>query len=1308
MTAILLIVRRGETGSIPTCRLVRSLQRQHYPGNLPCKTNFPLKRSKRMRKQQHWMKFKSAINRVTQLSLWMLLPFLGLSPLPSALGNGYDSRTTKGGPDFNPNIRFQGGDGPGQCSLGRMPNYWVNPVDRSYVVQDTELAYSGLGPPIRMTRTYNLYTDSYENTPISGMFGNHWRFAYEWTIRQSYTTQIYLQLGSGQTYEFRLESGATPPAEALNQEYYPNHNGMYFNHFTWHGDFWLFEEKSTRFVYRFDLIPGQEGEVKDYRLVSIADPYGNTVLISYASNRRIDRITDAAGRETTFEHNSAGLCTRLRAPDGRTATFEYDQLGNLIKSTDFAGEVTSYAYSWKEPDGGLIGEPGQNNYNPIVLASFTASGQTYQFQVGDYQTENPELIAVVNPLGQITRYEPHPDNEEFDLRSTVVTEPNGNKYSILNDETGNTLGYRKGVSHIYDWENNFGTFALYFEVFPARLVDSRKDVFLDYDADRGNLLRVEMLGGSSGASVYTYTYDDSDHLITATNPLRETWTYTWNDQHRVIQAESPSGRKLQFSYDAKGELVRETRADGSQFTFTYDRFGNLATVTDPLGNKVTFGYDNQGLHRLSYTDPRGNVTRYQYDANDRLIQTTYADGSFRKYSYDCCSGVSTKDERGDVFTRVRDPLLQVLQSVDAAGNATHYSYDDNGNLVGVRDALGHQVSFAYDEIDRITGFTDSKGEQLALSYDAFDQGTTSKVVKVRDQRGKETSFSYDYMGEIVSTTDPLGRTVTLKRDPLSRVVEVANGRGEKITFLYSNDGQVLEKDYQGSKVASYDYDQLGRLTGMTDSWGSTLYSYDAAGQVTKIQYPSGKKVEFAYDAAGNLSSITYPGGVKVSYVYDSRNRPVRASWTGSIDLTYDAAGNLLKVSRSNGTESTYTYDENNRLLSIRHGEGETSWADLRYTRNGVGNTTSESRRLPLPEFQAPGVTQVSVDAANQITRFGQDTLAYDADGNLTQAGTGLWAVYDPENRPTSTTRDGVTTRYTYDATGHRVASERGIWKRYFHFGPFGNLLFETDERGEVTVLYIYIADRLAARRTGSQDTFYHFDSRGSTLALTDSSGDILAAYSYDPFGKVIHRSGSIYNPFTYAGAFGVMDERGGLFFMKNRFYHASLQRFVQKDPLGFVAGANLYRYVANSPNDWIDPSGLFGLSNPFSRVNQDLKAINKALKQPGKALPGLVKTTAEVAKQSREDLVKVAKGTYALLKGFNWYADKTLGYYSPAYSILTSLRELGKGNIREGLARGAGAVPFFGTFISATVDLTQATLEAIEAAKTDGASCAVP
>lgn len=60
--------------------------------------------------------------------------------------------------------------------------------------------------------------------------------------------------------------------------------------------------------------------------------------------------------------------------------------------------------------------------------------------------------------------------------------------------------------------------------------------------------------------------------------------------------------------------------------------------------------------------------------------------------------------------------------------------------------------------------------------------------------------------------------------------------------------------------------------------------------------------------------------------------------------------------------------------------------------------------------------------------------------------------------------------------------------------------------------------------------------------------------------------------FAYTGR--LLDQTTGLQNNLNRWYDASIGRWLSEDPIGFAAGdANLHRYVGNGPVNFVDPTG---------------------------------------------------------------------------------------------------------------------------------------
>jgi RHS repeat-associated protein len=93
----------------------------------------------------------------------------------------------------------------------------------------------------------------------------------------------------------------------------------------------------------------------------------------------------------------------------------------------------------------------------------------------------------------------------------------------------------------------------------------------------------------------------------------------------------------------------------------------------------------------------------------------------------------------------------------------------------------------------------------------------------------------------------------------------------------------------------------------------------------------------------------------------------------------------------------------------------------------------------------------------------------------------------------------------------------------------------------------------------------------STVALTNSSGSVQTEYTYEPFGKTSASGTASSNTSQFTAR---ENDGTGLYYYRARYYSPSLQRFICEDPIGLIAGPNLYAYVNNAPLDFSDPLGL--------------------------------------------------------------------------------------------------------------------------------------
>ena len=101
--------------------------------------------------------------------------------------------------------------------------------------------------------------------------------------------------------------------------------------------------------------------------------------------------------------------------------------------------------------------------------------------------------------------------------------------------------------------------------------------------------------------------------------------------------------------------------------------------------------------------------------------------------------------------------------------------------------------------------------------------------------------------------------------------------------------------------------------------------------------------------------------------------------------------------------------------------------------------------------------------------------------------------------------------------------------------------------------------------------YYHQDGLGSITQLTNSAGTTQESYTYSPYG-IPSTTSTLGNPFLFTGR--EYDSETELYYYRTRYYHATLGRFLQRDPIGYVSGNNLYHYASNNSINFIDPEGL--------------------------------------------------------------------------------------------------------------------------------------
>ena len=706
------------------------------------------------------------------------------------------------------------------------------------------------------------------------------------------------------------------------------------------------------------------------------------------------------------------------------------------------------------------------------------------------------------------------------------------------------------------------------------------NILLDYIQD---------LNGNRITANYT-----NGMVTSATNTAGDTWTYTWNSQGRISQMADPVGRVANFAYDTAGT--------------------HLLSIAAPVGTTSVTYVTGQGAAEenavQSITYPDGTHTYYQYDTQGRTIQVS-KDGGAQAVNF-------AYDSAGDITV------------TDALGKLSQVSLDDDGAIAHYTDPLGNLTQLSFDPEEKLIGAIGPDGSSSSLGYDS-----NGNPVSNRDPLGHETTTQFAAIGDLLSLTDPQGNTTQYgydsrynatsltypndlaeqgTYDPRGNLTSWTNRRGQTITYTYNGDNLLTQKRRSNGSAVTYAYDGHRNLQSVTDAKGTISFTYDAGDRLKSVTYPNGRFLQYTYDSGGRRSSMSDSTGFAVNYNYDSVGRLSHiTTGTGTLNASYayDADGRLSQKSLGNGAYTTYGYDAAGNLLHlVNYSSGSLVNSRFDYTYDASGRRTAmttlngtwqygydangQLTSVSLPNgstvqysYDAAGnrvsmvsggaTTSYNVNNLDQYTSVGGAAYGYDADGNLTskQSG-GSWTyTYDDENKLTAVSGPSGTWSYQYDAFGNRIAQVNGSTITQYLVDPtgIGSVVAQFNGSGSLVNHFAYGLDLTSLLPASGGAEFYQFDGSANTATVTGIGGTVLNTYSYLPFGEKVS-TGSVPNPFTYAGQLGVSDDGDGLYYMRARYYSPQMGRFISQDPTRFRSGLNFYTYAGNDPLIGVDPSGL--------------------------------------------------------------------------------------------------------------------------------------
>lgn len=905
-------------------------------------------------------------------------------------------------------------------------------------------------------------------------------------------------------------------------------------------------------------------------VISVVYPNGKVEEVTLPGEMlgRFSKIKDGEGNETdyTYTDGGQGFPESMTSPVTGTVSYTRNTEGRLTSKTFPDGTVQSYTY---------------NMDNQLISRTVTGPGITSRTTSYTLDANN-RIVRTDYPDGSY-------ETTTYNVFGQVLTHRQKNGGIAVNtyDSQGRKLTFTDAEGHTFNYAYDIHD-RLAGVTDPLGRTSS-----MEYNL-RGLVTKTTFADGT----FTTQAYDDFGNRIAKTNELGNTWAWTYTDFRQMLTARDPLNRVTTYEYSVGGggcggcntgnNPTKVISPDGDVTVITYDLEWNRTSVTAAFGTPeaatTSYEYDAE-YNVVKVTDPLGNFYTNTYDNRNRVVTSADPLSNTTSRTYDAVGNALTITRPdGGVTTTIYDVLNRVVSSTDPKNQTTTFVYDDAGNLTGMTDARGNTHTFEYDLLNRQTKFNYPDS-----SYEEWTFDSVGNVVLTRNRSGVTQSCTYDLRDRELScdwsdTTPDLTRT-------------------------YDAAGRLLTSD-NGVSLCSYTYDAANQqLTETTTAAGlGTPYT-----------------VSYTYDADGYRSQVTYPGGTVVDYAYTSRNQVASVVADGSPALAnyvYDLNGRRVTRTLENGTVANYSYDFANRLLSLDHQKGGVSFKRYDYGYNSVNNRIwmrTDSDKYDVYWYDAiDQVTAVSYGATsamgnnasrnvtygldavgnrtsvvdngvaenygtannlNQYTVVNGQVLTYDSRGNLTSH-SGRSLTYDGRNRLLAVSSVGSNASFAYDNRNRQVSRTVDGVTTYFIWDGW-NLIEERDATGNVVTKYVHgvMVDELLLKQDTSA-VYYAQDGLGSVTVLTDNTGAVVETVTYDIYGKASFKdSGGVSvsttqynNRFLFTGREYI--EAVDLYDYRNRYYSASLGRFIQTDPIRFDANdVNLYRYVENSVINYIDPNG---------------------------------------------------------------------------------------------------------------------------------------
>lgn len=708
------------------------------------------------------------------------------------------------------------------------------------------------------------------------------------------------------------------------------------------------------------------------------------------------------------------------------------------------------------------------------------------------------------------------------------------------------------------------------------------------------------------------------------------WSPTWHasrinsadpaakDAAQKAAAHAGTPSVLHFDGLARPVLA-VANAGGGQLLRThsnYDIQGNVTAITDPRGIAAfTHAFDMTG-RPLSVDSVDAGLARMLPDAGGAPLASWDANGHQVLVKADALrrpterwvrlgagshrlSQVTLYGEAAGAAALAGNLRGQVWKVYDGAGLQEHQRFDFKGNLLRstrtlMLDAMAQPAwgtdndpwRHVFDESAARARLDTAQAHTIATAYDALNRAVAST-----SPDGSVQQFGFNQTG-LLTAVQLRHRGAALAKSMVDRIDYDAKGQRTRIAY---GNGVVTEHFYDTQTFRLVRL-RTQRAAGARRLLQDLSYTYDAVGNITRIEDGAHQRAWFANQAVDPVSSYRYDAVYRLAEASGREHvalGPCHHSDGGRqqtefIALTAGGQPVANAQALANYTE-VYTYDDSGNLTGMQHLRGATTL----WTRKQTIDTGS-NRLLRSDAGCAGEQTPLQHDANGNLLNLAHlPQLRWDDRNQLT--GMDLNVAANPDTLSCQYDAMGQRLRKTTSRQGSNRVEHRiylGGIELFLVRGPSGvverwETLHISDGAQRIALLETQTAPTDASRVLDTLTRMQLGNHLGSAVLEIDDSpaARVISYEEFTPYGETAYLAGANLTEvrrkrYRYSGK--ERDSESGLCYYGARYLAPWVGRWLSCDPLGAKDSMNLFQYVQNSPMRFADPGGTesIDIANP--------------------------------------------------------------------------------------------------------------------------------